>query len=161
MKREIRVQDSGQSDIRKIEALCDHLGAKQDIDLVSTEVAQSVSECILFTGGVCVETGKSSRRKYLSEYFFDLLGPIALQVDRSIVAFRARARNNGLIATEVTDQPFFRPVVGQWNSTMLSLADMATAWTLQGSCKSTAIQKKNHLLSGRQFLLHVSPETLG
>tara|TARA_B100001094_G_scaffold298932_1_gene323205 strand:- start:296 stop:598 length:303 start_codon:yes stop_codon:yes gene_type:complete len=61
----------------------------------------------------------------------------------------------------VANQSLFGPVIGQWDGAMLALTDMATTWTLQGSSKSTAIEKENHLLTGLKLLLHVSPEAFG
>ena len=79
MQGEIGIQDAGQSDVRKVESLGDHLGPQEDLDLLGTKVAQDIAHGIFLTGGVSIEARDPSLGEDLFEHFLHFLSPIALQ----------------------------------------------------------------------------------
>ena len=94
-------------------------------------------------------------REDLAENLFDFLGSVALEENRGVLALRACAWNDGLIAAQMTDEPFLGSVIGEWHGAVTAFTDVATAGTLQGAGKAAAVEKKNNLLTILQLLFHV------
>ena len=158
MKGEVCIENSCQGDIGEIETLGDHLGAKQNVDLAGSEVTQCITEGVFLAGCIGIEAGESRSGKYLFENFLYLLCSISLKEDRAVMAFWAGLRDDGLVSTEMADQPLFGPVVGERDSAVLALADVPTAGALERAGKTTAVEEENDLLTLFQFFFHVHAE---
>ena len=71
---EVGVEDGGEGDVGEVEALGDHLGAEEDVDLAGSEGGEGVLEDVFLARGIGVEAGEAGFGKDLAEDFLDLFG---------------------------------------------------------------------------------------
>ena len=73
MQAEVGIQYADQSDVGEMQALGNHLGANDDIDLALAELSQGVAQGVLAAHGVRIDAGDACLR----ENFFDHTSPLA------------------------------------------------------------------------------------
>ena len=64
---DVGVNNSHQCHIRKIEALCDHLGAEEDVHFPATDAVENLGVSPLSAGRVNIHPGDSSRWKSVGQ----------------------------------------------------------------------------------------------
>ena len=144
-----------------MQALGDHLGADEDVDLVRFEFPQDVLERVFFAHRVGVDAGEAGFRQHLLQDLLDLLRAVALQSDSGVFALRAFFRDDGLVAADMADQPFIGAVVGECDGAVRAGAGMAAGMALQRAGEAAAVEEKNRLLALREALFKSGAEAVG
>ena len=156
MQAEVRVEHAYEGDIGEVQAFGDHLGADDDVDFALAKFLQGITQRVFTAHGVGVDACDSC----LWEYFFDdtlyLLGAVALAADGGVSTLGAFLGGQCLVATHVADEAFISAVIGERDSAVAALADMAASRALHGAGESTAIEKQDDLLSLGKLDLHTA-----
>ena len=147
VKGEVGIEDADESDVGEVEAFGDHLGAKEDVDLLGTKVAKGVTEGIFASGGVGVEAGDLGGREDFAEDDFGLFGSVALLPDGGILTVGAESGDDGLVSADVADEAFFGPVVGERDGAVIALDDVTARRALEGAGESAAVEEYDDLAS--------------
>jgi len=161
VQAEVGVEDADKGDVREMQALGDHLGADEDIDLVGLEGGQSIAQRVFPAHGIGVDAGELRFRENLGHDFLDLLRAVALEQDVRIAALGAFPRDDGLIAADVADEPLVGAVIGERDGAMRTLANVATGGALERPRKATTVEEEDGLLAFFQPLFERGAELVG
>ena len=156
VQAEVCVEHTNEGDIGEVQAFGDHLGADDDVDFALAKFLQGITQRVFTAHGVGVDACDSC----LWEYFFDdtlyLLGAVALAADGGVSTLGAFLGGQCLVATHVADEAFISAVIGERDSAVATLADMAASRALHGAGESAAIEKQDDLLSLGKLGFHAA-----
>ena len=79
-----------------------------------------------------------------------------MAADGGVSTLGAFLRRQGLVATHVADEAFISAVIGERDSAVAALADMAAAGALHGAGKAAAVEKQDDLLSLGKLAFHAA-----
>ena len=133
MQRKIGVNDADERDVRKMQALGNHLGADEDVGLAGAKIAEHLPVIVLALHRVGVHALDARLRKKFGERFLDPLRARAGKTNRGVFAFRVRA--NGWhgrdVAANVAAKFLFLPVKREREAAIRTLNDLAALRALQ------------------------------
>ena len=121
------------------------MGTEEDLDFLSTEVAQGVSEGILATGGVGVESGNLVAFEDFIENDFGLFCAVSLKADGGVFALGAEFWDDGLVAADVADKPFLGAMISEGDGTVFALNSVAAGRALEGAGEAAAVEEEDDL----------------
>ena len=124
-----------------MEAFGDHLGADDDVDFICFEFGEGVTECIFTAHGVSIDACDACFWEDFVDDGFYFFCSESLHADGFVPAFWAFSRGDGLVAAHVAYEAFITFVVGEWDGTVLALADVTAGWALEGTGESAAVKE--------------------
>ena len=134
----IRVQHADERDGRKIEALGDHLRAKQDRDLLVAEAAEHRLVAAGGGDGIRVHAQNCRIREQSLQLLLDLLRAAADGLHRAAALCAARVRGLG-VAAVVAHQAAARGVIGQVDAAARALRHVAAVHADEEAAFSAAV----------------------
>ena len=111
MQTYIRIDDSDERDVGKIQTLRNHLGSNQDVDLAGSEFTQHLGIGTSLLHGVGIHPGNLGTRKGAADPFLHTLGSDSRVTDAGITALRAPIRGRRGMAAEMAGQSVFIAMV--------------------------------------------------
>src|SRR4051812_616698 len=148
----VRVDDPNEGDIRKVEALGDHLGSEQDVHLAGGDAIKYASVRPFAAGGVDIHAGNSRRWKSLHQQTLHLLGAQSALLEIPSTAARAIRSRIFLVKTVVADQPLGIAVMRESYAAMRTGRDRSAIDALDERGVAATIEEKDALLTARHRL---------
>ena len=144
---EVGVEDADKGDVGEMEALGDHLGADEQIDLLSFKGIEGIAQFVLAGHGVGIDAGDAGGGELFAERFLNAFGAESGMEDAGVIASRAGAGGFFAVAADVADHDFFTLVKAQGGAAMLALDDVAAALADEAFGITAAVEKEDGLLS--------------
>ena len=132
-----------------MQALGDHLGADEDINLAGAEIAQDAAVIVLAFHGIGVHAADARVREEFGQGVLDLLRAGAGEADGRVAAFlvRAERRDRFDVAANVAGQVLLDAMVGEGDAAIGAIRDEAASRALQRGGVTAPVQEQDGLLA--------------
>ncbi len=97
----VGIQDTNRTHMIKVETLCNHLCANQNVDFLLLEVVDNLKMGVLAPGGVKIHPGDACFGQHQPQLLLHLLGSETLHPDAGALTFRTFFGDSGHIAAIV------------------------------------------------------------
>ena len=161
LEREVGVEDPDQRHAREVQALGDHLGAEQDIQLARPEVGEDLAEAVLARHGVRVDAGHARAGEELRHDLLGALGAVALPADVGRAAGRAGGRRGGAVVAEVAAHGAVGAVQRERHAAMRAGGGDAAGGADAGARVAAAVEEEDGLLPPREPLAQAVDQLAG
>ena len=155
MERGVRGDDADERDAWEVEALRDHLGADEDVDLLALEGRERLLVVLAAAHRVGVHAPDAGLRERLGELRLDALAAHAEEAQARARAARALLGNAPLLAARVAHEPVDLAVVGEADVALLAREALLAAGAPQDRDVAAAVQEQDRLLLRLERLLEV------
>ncbi len=156
--RQVRVDETDERDVGKIQPLADHLGADEHIDLTGPEIAENLSEAVFLAHCVRVHPFQPGARQHPAHRFLDALGAESAPADVRRGTCRTNCRRPALLAAQMAFQGFVGAMVGHRHAAMRALLDVSALPALHARRVTAAVDEQDDLFPSLKALVHVVHE---
>ena len=139
MQREVGVDNSDQRHVREVEALGDHLGADEDVDLAGAKSLERFAIRILARHRIGVHPAHDRVGENLGDVRLDFLGAEAGIDQRVLRTGRAFFRHGGRVAAQMTGQPGRATMESERDAAIRAIARFPAIAAEQGGGKPAPI----------------------
>ena len=136
-----------QRDVRKIQTLCDHLRADEDVSFASAEGIQYVRVGVPACGRIHVHPEYTGCRKKLAHFFLDALRARAEKLDEATCGFGTGTRRTLPLAAVVADQHFSRLMICHRHIAAFALDDVTAGAAVDERGMPPPVDEQHSLLA--------------
>ena len=146
----VGIHDAHDRHVRKIEPLCDHLGAEQDVDRAGGHALEHAVMRPLGAGGVQIHAGNASLGESQTDEVLQLLRAEAPHPVGRLTAVVADGGDRLFVAAVVAAERRRRLVDRECDRAARAIAYTAAGGTLEVRREATPVQEQDHLLLAPQ-----------
>lgn len=146
LERPVDVDDADAGDLREVEALGDHLGPHEDVDLPGGERGEGLVVDVLPAHRVGVHPEDAGLREGLLDGFLDLLGSLPAVAVAGGGAGGAAGGDRRDVVAEVAAEPRVGAVEGEGEAAVGAHLDVAAFGALEGRRMAAAVEVEEGLL---------------
>src|SRR5439155_10234288 len=154
MQGGVRVYDTDDGDVGKVQPFGDHLGAEQDVYLAAPDALEDAVMRPFAAGRIEVHAREPRGGEPELEEVLELLGADAAHPLGFVPARAARGRDRLLVAAVMAAQRRRRAVDRERDRAAWALAHVAAARALEEGGEAAPVEQQDHLLAALQRAAH-------